>query len=677
MHYLRNLRIGMKLAISAAVGVVLVTGMMINQARVAAITAKLDSEVKASDALLKGMLGAEVALRRVIIMQRDIRAAIGADTVDKALERVDAFARDGHQALDRALAAAQRTEDRDDLTQGRKLFDDYVGVIRETATMQKGALNLLAQQSQQGVVWQKKYAEFMKLPAFADEPKRAELIRTIEHADGAFKQARLIFWAYLQVRTPDQPGRLQQFLNQTGELMKKAQELATESSIKKGLEELSTFPPAYREVIGKALTAYDAQGKVMAERADPLRLKIDDLFAKRKAVIEKRSTEAAAESAAQDARSWYITLVSGILVVMVMIGSAVFSAMNIGRPIRRIGEVLLRLADGDKAVDVPYAQRGDEVGDAARAARTFKDNLIRLEQMEAERAEVERRATAERQAEMRRMADEFQAAVGGIVDTVSSASSQLESAATTLTGNATTTQELSNVVSSASEEASANVQSVAAATEELTGSVSEISRQVQESSRIAADAVSQAERTDSRIAALSQAASRIGDVVKLITAIAEQTNLLALNATIEAARAGEAGKGFAVVASEVKTLASQTAKATDEIGAQISAMQGATQESVAAIKEIGATIGRMSEISSTIAAAVEEQGASTQEIARNVHNAAQGTAQVAANIGDVKRGAGETGAASSQVLTAARSLSSESHHLKAEVEKFLATVRAA
>jgi len=221
------------------------------------------------------------------------------------------------------------------------------------------------------------------------------------------------------------------------------------------------------------------------------------------------------------------------------------------------------------------------------------------------------------------------------------------------------------------------VQSVATASEELTGSVNEIARQVQESSKIAGEAVSQAQKTDARITQLSQAASRIGDVVKLITAIAEQTNLLALNATIEAARAGEAGKGFAVVASEVKALAAQTAKATDEIGTQIASMQSATQDSVAAIKEIGGPISRISEIAGAIAAAVEEQGAATQEIARNVGEAAKGTAQVASNITDVNRGAGETGSASTQVLASARSLPNESNNLKIEVEKFLTTVRAA
>jgi methyl-accepting chemotaxis protein len=265
----------------------------------------------------------------------------------------------------------------------------------------------------------------------------------------------------------------------------------------------------------------------------------------------------------------------------------------------------------------------------------------------------------------------------GIIATVSSAATELEATAGALTHTAELTQRLSTSVAAASEEASSNVQSVASATEELGSSVNEISRQVQESSRIAGEAVRQAEATDARIAQLSQAASRIGDVVKLITAIAEQTNLLALNATIEAARAGEAGRGFAVVASEVKALASQTAKATEDISTQISSMQSATRESVAAIKEIGTTISRISEIAATVAAAVEEQGGATQEIAKNVQRAARGTAEVASNIVEVNRGAAETGSASGEVLAAAGSLAGESTRLKDEIENFLNTFRAA
>jgi methyl-accepting chemotaxis protein len=271
---------------------------------------------------------------------------------------------------------------------------------------------------------------------------------------------------------------------------------------------------------------------------------------------------------------------------------------------------------------------------------------------------------------------DFEKMIGEIVNAVSSASTQLEASAGTLSSTADRSQELATTVSAASEEASANVQSVASATEELTSSVNEISRQVQESARMASEAVGQARTTTDRVSELSRATTRIGDVIELINTIAGQTNLLALNATIEAARAGEAGRGFAVVASEVKALAEQTAKATGEIGQQITSIQGATQDSVNAIKEISGTIERLSEISSTIAAAVEEQGAATQEISRNVQQAAHGTQQVSHNITDVQRGASETGSASSQVLTAAQSLSTDSNRLKVEVDKFLTTVRA-
>jgi methyl-accepting chemotaxis protein len=347
------------------------------------------------------------------------------------------------------------------------------------------------------------------------------------------------------------------------------------------------------------------------------------------------------------------------------------------RPLAAITETMQRLVKGERGITVPGQHRKDEVGTMAQAVQVFKENAEEMVRLRDAQEEAKQQAAIERKAQMHRLADDFQTAVGSIVQTVSSASTQLEAAAGTLTHAAENTQQLSGAVAAASEEASANVQSVASATEEMASSVTEISRQVQDASRIAHEAVAQAGKTDTRINELSQAAARIGDVVKLITSVAEQTNLLALNATIEAARAGEAGRGFAVVAQEVKALAAQTAKATDEISTQIAGMQTATVESVAAIKEIGETIGRISQISSTIAAAVEEQGAATQEIARNVEQAARGTTEVASNITEVNRGAGETGSASSQVLSSAQSLSSESNRLKTEVDTFLATVRAA
>jgi methyl-accepting chemotaxis protein len=352
-------------------------------------------------------------------------------------------------------------------------------------------------------------------------------------------------------------------------------------------------------------------------------------------------------------------------------------ARRTGGAIATMTSATARLAAGDTNIVVPGIGRSDEIGDLADALQIFRDNLIKSDRLRAELDESEQRAQAERKAGMHKLADAFEAAVGSIVGSVSSASGELEAAASTLTRTADTTQQLSTRVASASEEASTNVQSVATATDQMTSTVGEIARQVHESARIANEAVRQAQATDTRIGELSQAANRIGDVVKLITAIAEQTNLLALNATIEAARAGEAGRGFAVVAQEVKALAAQTAKATDEISAQIGGMQSATQDSVAAIKEIGGTINHISEIAAAIAAAVEEQGATTAEIARNVQQAARGTTAVAGNIAEVSQGAAETGTASTKVLSSAQALSSEGSKLKLEVDRFLATVRAA
>jgi methyl-accepting chemotaxis protein len=351
---------------------------------------------------------------------------------------------------------------------------------------------------------------------------------------------------------------------------------------------------------------------------------------------------------------------------------------GISRPMVGMCKAMRELAAGHFDVVLPGLGRKDEIGEMAEAVEEFKVQAQARAAREADERDAHNAAASrQRRSELIRFADDFEAAVGSIVSNVSSSASQLEVAANTLTRTVESTQDLAARVAGASEEASANVNSVASATEQLSASVNAIGRQVKESTKIAEGAVSQAHQTNARIAKLSRAGQEIGEVVKLITAIAEQTNLLALNATIEAARAGDAGRGFAVVAAEVKSLASQTANATDQISSQITGMQAATHESVVAIKEIGDTIEAIARIATGIAAAVEQQSSATEDIARNVQSVAQGTEQVASNITQVNRGAGETGSASGEVLHSAQTLSADSTRLRSELDRFMASIRAA
>jgi methyl-accepting chemotaxis protein len=368
------------------------------------------------------------------------------------------------------------------------------------------------------------------------------------------------------------------------------------------------------------------------------------------------------------------TLAAGLGIA---IGVPLFVRRTITKPLMRLEGVMKRLAVGDTAIGVPEAARSGPIGAMARAVLVFRDSIMEAERLRSEKARTQADIACQRRADLQRIADEFQAAVGSMIETVSVASTELEAAATSLSEIAEGTQMLSVSAAGNFEQASTNVRTVAAATDNLGASIVEIARQAEESSRIALDAVQQAKFTDGHISRLSQSANRIGDVVKLISSIASQTNLLALNATIEAARAGPAGRGFAVVAQEVKTLAANTAAATEEIARQVADMQGATEQSVQAIHGINGTIDRIAAIASMILAAVEEQQTATATIARNLKEATRGTGAVAGSIADVSRSATATDQASAAVLSSARSLSGESAKLKREVECFLATVREA
>ncbi len=396
-------------------------------------------------------------------------------------------------------------------------------------------------------------------------------------------------------------------------------------------------------------------------------------------VVNRALDEMVARADRQMSSATHTLILNGLTLFAALAFTAagfVIVGRRVSRPIRMMSATMRGLAAHDLTVEIPGTGRGDEIGQMAEAVQVFKDSMIETDRLNAEqerqRAEQERRTK-----HLTALTREFDDQVTGLLQTVSSAATELQSTAQSMSATAEETNRQSTAVAAASEQTSANVQTVATATEELTASIGEISHQVVQSTQIAQKAVGEANQTAGQVKSLEEAAQKIGQVVQLINDIASQTNLLALNATIEAARAGEAGKGFAVVASEVKALATQTAKATEEIGVQIAGMQQATGLTVAAIDHIRGTISEISQIATTIASAIEEQGAATKEIARNVQQAAQGTHEVASNITGVTRAASETGAGSSQVLGAANELSKQSETLRAEVDRFLADVRAA
>jgi methyl-accepting chemotaxis protein len=452
---------------------------------------------------------------------------------------------------------------------------------------------------------------------------------------------------------------------------------STDEKIVQGLKEASGMLAAYRQAFITLVENSKSVDQLTAEMAKSTTAIMQGSSAlKAELLSDQQRVEAESDAIIAKIERLIVLLAAGGLLFGAVL--AMLLGKGISRPMTTMCQAMRELANGKFDVVLPGLGRKDELGEMAAAVEEFKLQAVAKAERDAAAQDSQNRAnSAARRAELIRFADQFETAVGAIVTNVSASAVQLESAAGTLTRTAETTQSLSSRVAGTSETASSNIQSVASATEELSTSVDEIGRRVRESSQIAAAAVLQAQQTDARIGKLSRAAQQIGDVVKLITAIAEQTNLLALNATIEAARAGEAGRGFAVVAAEVKSLASQTAKATDEISSHISGMQGATQESVAAIKEIGGTIAQISSIASTIAGAVEQQSSATQEIARSVQDVAQGTHEAATSIVQVNRGATETGSASAEVLNSARTLSTESTRLRQELDRFMSNIRAA
>ncbi|CAH2601963.1 HAMP domain-containing protein [Rhodovastum atsumiense] len=484
-------------------------------------------------------------------------------------------------------------------------------------------------------------------------PAQAEDGRILRDLRGQIDQALAVYRPLMN------PGREQQ----TGEMFTQA----------------LTAYRALHERLRDLVQAGDLPGAIAFLRGEMREQFNNNLLTRLDALIELNAEQArlSAQRGAElggAARTWIFVVLGLMSALCVLNGWLMVN--GISAPIRSMTAAMRGLAGHDLATAITGTGRGDEIGAMAGALQVFKDNMITADRLAAEQAEA--RAVRERRAaRVETLVQDFERQVAELVQHLSSSATEMTATAGQMTRTADLTSTQANTVATAAQDASSSVQTVASATEELSASIGEITRQVGQSTTVARQAVEEAQRTDTTVRALAESAQKIGDVVGLITTIAGQTNLLALNATIEAARAGDAGKGFAVVATEVKSLAAQTARATDEIGAQIARIQAATQDAVSAIGGIVRTIDQVNSITGTIAIAVKEQGTATAEIARSVQHAASGTGEVTRNIGGVSRAAGETGEASQQVREVADGLSRNAERLAGQVGSFITGVRAA